>query len=223
MSSFLITSDWHFGQSEILGWERGDKFNTIQEHDEYIVELVQKWIEKLDINDTFYFLGDFGRPTRDILKRLRNIFKDAKCLTIAICGNHDGIKEQFQLMELFDRVESYPIWISPRIVLSHMPVAVWKDQLNICGHLHGSILDSPNYINANIHVAKYHPINTSNIDIALSKISKYNRRFLYEPWADMYKFTQKKSDVIYDKDRKIDLSASRFLKYFHEQQPCESE
>ena len=33
----------------------------------------------------------------------------------------------------------------------------------------------------------------------------------------------KRQVVIYDKDRKIDLSASRFLKYFHEQQPCESE
>ena len=219
----MISSDWHFGHSEILDFERGNKFKTIQEHDEYIVELVRRWIKKLGKDDTFYFLGDFGCPTQKIFEQLKDIFDNAKCFTMAVSGNHDKLQEYLRLNILFDRVEAFPVWISNRIVLSHMPVSVWKDQLNIHGHLHGSILDSPNYINANIHVANYHPINTSNIDTALSRISKYDRRFLYEPWADMYKFTQKKDDVIYDKDRKIDLSVSRFLKYFNEKHKCDSQ
>ena len=36
-------------------------------------------------------------------------------------------------------------------------------------------------------------------------------RFLYEPYAEMYKFTQPKEDVIMDKNGRIDLSASRLL------------
>lgn len=39
----------------------------------------------------------------------------------------------------------------------------------------------------------------------------YNRRFLWEPWADKYQFAQKKEDVVYDKDRNIDLAASRVI------------
>ena len=51
---------------------------------------------------------------------------------------------------------------------------------------------------------------------AFGKIPKRDRRFLYEPWADIYQFTQKKEDVIYDKNRIIDLSASRVMMWLKE-------
>ena len=73
MSKYFITSDWHLNHSDcdgrfgILNFERGSKFSTIQEHDEYIVSLVEKWLKKLGEDDTFYFLGDFGRPDSQTL------------------------------------------------------------------------------------------------------------------------------------------------------------
>ena len=43
-------------------------------------------------------------------------------------------------------------------------------------------------------------------------------RFLYEPYAEMYRFTQPKEDVIMDRDGRIDLSASRTLQRIHTEQ-----
>lgn len=216
MSNFLVTSDWHFGHynedgSGILQFERASKFNTIQEHDKYIVELVRQWLTKLHKDDTFYFLGDFGRPDSKTLSEIIRVFVEAKCHKVAIRGNHDHETETGIMQTLFDEVYDYPIWISNRIILSHFPCAVWKDQLNIHGHLHGSVLDSPNHLCASLHVANYQPINSHIVNGCLGRLPKYNRRFLWEPWADKYRFTQKQEDVVYDKDKIIDLSASRTL------------
>lgn len=211
--AWLCSSDWHFNHKEFLKFERGSKFATIQEHDRYIVELIRKSLKKLAKDDIFYFLGDFGRPTNETITELGAIFGEACCKTVAIRGNHDHETETEIMKTLFDEVYDYPIWISHRIVLSHFPCAVWKDQLNIHGHLHGSVLDSPNHLCASLHVAGYQPINNNIANGCLGRLPKYNRRFLWEPWADKYRFTQKKEDCIYDKDGNIDLAASRVMQY----------
>lgn len=217
MPNFLITSDWHFGHANdvntkgILAFERGNKFNTIQEHDKYITECIEKWLHKLAPEDTFYFLGDFGRPNSKTLSELVRIFVEAKCHKVVIRGNHDHETETEIMKTLFDEVYDYPIYISNRIVLSHFPCNVWKDQINIHGHLHGSVLNFTNHICASIHVAQYQPINNHIVNGCLGRLPKYNRRFLWEPWADKYQFTQKKEDVVYDKDGNIDLAASRVI------------
>ena len=215
--AWLCSSDWHFNHGHdnntggILKFERGSKFATIQEHDKYIVELIRKWLKKLAKDDIFYFLGDFGSPTNETITELGAIFGEACCKTVAIRGNHDHETETGIMKTLFDEVYDYPIWISHRIVLSHFPCAVWKDQLNIHGHLHGSVLDSPNHLCASLHVAGYQPINNNIANGCLGRLPKYNRRFLWEPWADKYRFTQKKEDCIYDKNGNIDLAASRVM------------
>lgn len=217
--AWLCSSDWHFNHGHdnntcgILKFERGSKFATIQEHDKYIVELIRKWLKKLAKDDIFYFLGDFGRPTNETITELGAIFGEACCKTVAIRGNHDHETETEIMKTLFDEVYDYPIWISHRIVLSHFPCAVWKDQLNIHGHLHGSVLDSSNHLCASLHVAGYQPINNNIANGCLGRLPKYNRRFLWEPWADKYCVTQKKEDCIYDKDGNIDLAASRVMQY----------
>lgn len=207
----MISGDWHFNHSQILDFERGKKFDTIYQHDMYIVNCIKKWLNKLGPEDTFYFLGDFGLPNEDILNQLNDIFALAKCNTVAIRGNHDREQESAILDKIFDKVYDYPIYISQRIVLSHFPCAVWDDQINIHGHLHNSMLNSVNHICASIHVANYSSISDQQSQSQLGKVKKYNRRFLWEPWADKYKFTGKKKDYIYNKDGIIDLSASRVL------------
>ena len=164
MSKYFITSDWHLNHSDcdgrfgILNFERDSKFSTIQEHDEYIVSLVEKWLKKLEEDDTFYFLGDFGRPDSQTLSELVRIMGAAKCHTVAVRGNHDHEEETEVMKTLFDEVHDYPIWINKRVVLSHCPCNVWRDQLNVHGHLHGAILNSDNHLCASIHVANYQPI-----------------------------------------------------------------
>lgn len=58
-------------------------------------------------------------------------------------------------------------------------------------------------------------INEKNIATVFSQLPKYNRRFLFEPWAEDYMFTQEKEDVVMNKDGCIDLSASRLLMKLH--------
>lgn len=215
---FLISSDWHFNHSNdkntggILKFERGNKFTTIQEHDKHIVELIRKWIKKLNKDDVFYFLGDFGRPTDETFQELKDIFQKARCHTVAIRGNHDHEAETEQLKELFDEVHDYPIYVSDRIVLSHRPhVEMDTSVLNISGHLHGSTLSLPNYMCASIHVNDYKPITSKQAQGKLGSLPKRDIRFLWEWFAPYYKFTQKKEDCIYDKDGNIDLAASRMM------------
>lgn len=217
MSNFLISSDWHFNHfnedgTGILSFERGNRFTTIQEHDEYIVGLVRRWLAKLHKDDTFYFLGDFGRPTNDIFRELCFIFNKAKCRKVAIRGNHDHEDEIDKMWMLFDKVYDYPIYISDRIVLSHRPhVEMDQSVLNISGHLHGSTLTLPNYMCASLHVNNYKPITNKQAEGKLGSLPKRDVRFLWEWFAPYYKFTQKKEDVVYDKNGNIDLAASRVI------------
>lgn len=216
--SFLCTSDWHLHHAKdndtggILEFERGNRFGTIQEHDNCIVELVRRWIKKLGKDDVFYFLGDFGRPTDETFQELKDIFQKARCHTVAIRGNHDHEAETEQLKELFDEVHDYPIYISDRIILSHRPhVEMDTSVLNVSGHLHGSTLSLPNYMCASIHVNGYKPITSQQVQGKLGSLPKRDIRFLWEWFAPYYKFTQKKEDCIYDKDGNIDLAASRMM------------
>lgn len=218
MSNYIIVSDFHFshgksdGTGGILEFEHGNKFTTIQEHDYFIMNCIIKWLSKLTKDDTFYFLGDFGRPTDTTIVTLVEIFGKSPCHKIAIRGNHDHEQETALMKTLFDEVYDYPIYISDRIILSHRPhVEMDQSVLNISGHLHGSTLNLPNYMCASIHVNNYKPITSQQIQGKLGSLPKRDIRFLWEWFAPYYKFTQKKEDVVYDKDGNIDLAASRVM------------
>ena len=208
---YLISSDWHFGDSNIIEHERYTEFDNIEQHDTKIVELVSKWLCKLKADDTFYFLGDWGHLKGELNDKLMNAFDKAPCRKVAIKGNHDKEQQIDEMRQFFDEIYDYPLFIADRVVLSHFPCAVWDDEINIHGHLHNSTLNSNNHICASIHVCNYKPISEKHTQSAFGKISKRNRRFLWEPWADKYKFTGKKKECIYDKNGVIDLSASRIL------------
>ena len=137
------------------------------------------------------------------------IYAGAECHYIL--GNHDHQEDIPVLKNGFHYVHKYPVYVSQKLLFSHEPQAVWESQVNVHGHLHGSILNDLRYINASIHVAGYKPVTDKYINARYAKLPKHIMRFLYEPYAEMYKFTQPKEDVIMDKNGRIDLSASRLL------------
>ena len=208
-----FTSDAHFGHYDletnrgIITFERTN-FMSIEEHDNFLMERWFSWSERLKREDRFWFLGDFGD-----LKYLYlfNLFNDKGIETHFLLGNHDNTADIPEIEKYVYQVHQYPVYLSNRLVVSHEPVGTWDSVINIHGHLHGSIIDKPNYINASIHVANYKLITEKNIANVYSKIPKWCMRFLYEPYADMYKFVQPKEDIIMDRNGKIDLSASRLL------------
>lgn len=199
-----FTSDPHFGHKNVIVFER-TRFKTPEEHDVYLLQQYMSWAKKLKKDDELYVLGDWGDTF------YLWIMTQFKCKTIFVYGNHDKQADKPLFAKAFDEVHEYPIWLSNKLVVSHIPVAVWEDTVNIHGHLHGSVLDSNNYINCSIHVADYGLISEKKISSNFSKIPTYDRRFLWEPFADLYKFTQPKEDAVYNKDCRIDLSASRVI------------
>lgn len=208
-----FTSDFHFNHWDeknergIITFER-TQFKTIQEHDNYLIDLIKSWANKWASGSTLYYLGDFGNidylPVFNFLRRY--------CIKVVfIAGNHDAAKDYDKIKEYVDEFYEYPIYLSDKLVVSHYPVAVYENQINVHGHTHGAKLVDDNHIAASIHVAKYIPISEDNINGTFGKIPQFNTRFLYEPWAADYQFTQPKEDVIMDKDGRIDLSASRVM------------
>ncbi len=204
-------SDFHFGHDVngrgIIDFERF-QFNNIQEHDDYLLKMIYDWSYRWAAGSTFWFLGDWGDTSYLwVIDLLRN--EGITCNMIY--GNHDKLEDKSTFQMFFDNVYEYPVYTSQKLILSHYPVAVYKDTINVHGHLHGSRLQDINHINASVHVADYKPISDKQLAAVYSQLPKFNRRFLYEPFAADYQFTQPKEDVIMDKDGNIDLSASRLL------------
>ena len=216
--SLFITSDFHFGHKKILETERFARFKTIEDHDEFIVKFFEDICRKMKQEDTFWFLGDFGRPSEEHVKRMKRAASETYGKCLAILGNHDKEEEQELMDQIFDHVYDVPQFVNRRLVLSHEPFPQMAPVLNVSGHLHGSTLDLTNYLCASIHVANYQPITSQRIQSQLGKMDKWNMKFLYEPWADKYKFTQKKPEVIMDANKRIDLAASRALQRLKQQE-----
>lgn len=206
-------SDLHFGHYSfytnkgITTFER-TQFKSIAEHDDYLGKVLINLSRKLTAFDEVWNLGDFG-----CIDRLgtMDLLRQTGAKVYFVYGNHDKQSDRWQFERHFDQVFLYPVYLSQKLVVSHYPVAVWPDSVNVCGHLHGAKLQTPNYICASIHVANYQPISDNHINTVFSKLPKFTRRFLYEPWANDYKFIQPKEDVIMDPNGNIDLSASRLL------------
>ena len=204
-------SDLHFGHEwngrGIINFER-TQFKTIEEHDLYIEAMIRTLCRKLKPGDEVWNLGDFGSLTK---LYTTDWIKATGAKAYFLYGNHDRQSDLSQFEHYFDQVFLYPVYLSQKLVISHYPVAVFFDTINVHGHLHGANLTPINYVNASIHVANYNPISDKYLDSVYSRLPKFTRRFMYEPFAEWYQFTQPKEDVIMDPNGVIDLSASRFL------------
>lgn len=203
----FFVSDFHFNHHNIISFER-TQFSTIEDHDSFIISKITEWSEKIPSGSTLYNLGDFG--STDFLWTI-DILRNAGIKCIFIYGNHDSASDLEKFQDYFDEVYQYPIFLSNKLVISHYPVAVYDDTLCIHGHLHGSILDSNNYITCSINDINYNPISEKYIQSRFSKLPKFNRKFLWEPFADLMKFKNNRDDIVMDKEGRIDLAATRAL------------
>lgn len=192
-------SDFHFGHKNIINFERTN-FESIEQHDDKLVKNFNNCVRP---NDIAYILGDIGN------------FEKVKLLNgrkILILGNHDPSKAYIEkhYPNLFEKIYSHPVYLSKRIVLSHEPIIVGDDILNVHGHLHGSLLDLPNYYNVSAREIQYMPVSKKAIDKRLFNCApKHSERFLLEWYAKHYKFTQPKPDIVMDENMKIKLKESR--------------
>lgn len=214
-------SDFHFGHKPIIKFERF-QFSTIQEHDEYIITLLEK---TLQATDALYFLGDFGYLEGELLTRFQNLPCYKK---VIIKGNHDERQAKYYRENYgFTEVSDVPIFLNKRVVLSHEPIPVKDDTLNIHGHLHGAKLIKSNYINVSIAVANYQLLSRKTIDKLLSQTSKVSEKFLEEWYSDLYETTIPRTDLLvsnlgkiigftnlaWDRERRVQINKQNLVGY----------
>lgn len=197
-------SDTHFGHLGILRFERSE-FSSIEEHDNYLIDLLKGVLRP---NDELWHLGDFGFCSDSLLEKWSSIKCSKKVL---IRGNHD--KSVRKLGLYFDEIHTTPVFLSKRVLLSHEPFPVTDGVLNVHGHLHGSYLSYPNYLNISVAVCGYKLWKESDLINRASALPKDDYSFLYEWYADGYVFKEGVIDnvVLSPNDSSIMLDASRRL------------
>ena len=135
----FITSDTHFGHSNLINSMRG-QFWTVAEMD---ATLIKNWNAMVSPRDTIYHLGDFSfastARTIEILKKLNG----KKHL---VYGNHDKNMRKDILKEFFVwRKDYYELnYEGHKIPLSHYPMLEWNRSRHgavmFHGHMHGKSL-----------------------------------------------------------------------------------
>lgn len=181
-----IISDLHFGDKGILTYER-TKFKNPEEHDEFLIKVINQTIQK---TDTFVCLGDLGIRWEEPLSKIKNCARK-----ILIMGNHDH-DNKTKYKKYFDEVYPGPLFVNKFTVLSHEPIPVSEHFINIHGHLHNSYLDDEHHVNVSIAMAKY---KLFPLDDIYNKVQNYPRiraSFLKEWYADKYIFTDTRKDCL---------------------------
>jgi calcineurin-like phosphoesterase family protein len=174
METFFI-SDTHFGHSNILKFSPKQRaFDTIAEHDEYII---QKWNETVKKSDRVFHLGDFafGQEAVRLAKRLNGI----KTL---VAGNHDTYSTGAYLEAGFHKVTGNCYF--DNCVLSHIPIHPGqlkhnkRLKYNLHGHMHQRKVQDTRYFNCAVEQINLTPINYDAIQSILQKQDNVYNRWL---------------------------------------------
>lgn len=140
MSNTFFVSDHHFGHSNILTFKDNEGnlirpgFDSIEEHDEFIIQQHNKIVGD---TDRVYLMGDLV-----INKKFLHLTERLKGRKVLLMGNHDifGAKEYLKYVE---DVRAYKVFSKHGIICSHIPLSDnifprWK--LNVHGHLHSFLV-----------------------------------------------------------------------------------
>lgn len=151
MNQVHFISDTHYSHKNIIrgtsDWVDKDKtrwFNTIEEHNTCLVNVINSKVREDDI---LYHLGDWSFGGFENISEFR---KQLNCKTIhLILGNHDHHIEnnRNRIQNLFESVQHYKEIIvhNQLIILSHYSMRVWnklhKNSWMLYGHSHGTLPD----------------------------------------------------------------------------------
>ena len=165
-----VTSDFHFNHKNILNTCR--KFESIEEHNEYIIKQYNSVVGK---DDLVYVLGD---AAWNPLKESKALIERLHGRKILIIGNHDqGSIGAYKSIGFID-VINHPVYYSSKIILSHYPVQECYNNpfcINVHGHLHQAVLTLPNYFNCNIELHDFKPINMKEYEKLADQICRSTR------------------------------------------------
>lgn len=166
MASTYFTADTHFGHKNILRLGHGRPFDSIEEHDQ---TLIDNWNRVVKQADRLFFLGDFsfyGRQrTVQTLKRLNGTIH-------WIRGNHDPkTNPDPTRVAAFRDMDELTVGSGPDrqlIVLCHYPLLTWNREHHgswtLHGHSHGNLVtDNTARLDIGVDVWNYAPVSYEQI------------------------------------------------------------
>lgn len=141
MKTYFI-ADLHLGHINCLSYDNRP-FMDIETHDK---EIVRRWNDKVDEDDTVWILGDFS--WLDSVNTCK-IFKQLKGHKNLCVGNHDHkLLKQKSIRDLFEEIVDYKeIWYDkdstvPGLVLCHYPIPCFNHHYHNWVHLYGHVHSS---------------------------------------------------------------------------------
>lgn len=146
-------SDTHFGHASIV--ERGHRpFANVSEMDAAIADA---WRARVKDKDLIYHLGDVAWNASGI-----QLFESLPGTKRLILGNHDNgrrLAPMVQRLELFHRFTEFGF------IATHMPMMMerGREPINVHGHVHGTDVAYPGYVNISVEKTDYAPIHLDDV------------------------------------------------------------
>lgn len=161
MAETFFIADTHFGHINAL--EFRSQFDTIEQHDEHIID---RWNRTVRPQDIVYHLGDVVMNRRCIptVGRLNGHKR-------LVRGNHDlfNLKDW---LPYFENVMGVRVFEKHGFVCSHIPLhpeSVKRWGFNVHGHLHSNALEDPHYLCVSCEQVDYTPVALPDILATLER------------------------------------------------------
>lgn len=151
-NNIWFISDTHFGHGNlVLNFTLNDtgvparvdprtnaRFNSVEEHDEYLIE---QWNKNVQPQDKVWHLGDvIMGPKKDYDRTLSRLNGHKRLLL----GNHDQLKGT-TLSNWFEKIEVWRLFKEHNFIMTHVPIYrdqfKQKVQFNVHGHTHENNVD----------------------------------------------------------------------------------
>ena len=130
--STWVWSDLHLNHTNIIGYEK----RPFKDSEEMTEHFVKVWKNTVSKRDFIINLGDvFLYGSKEWLS---DLVRDCPGRKYLILGNHDRRNIQFWHDVGFEFVSPYPIIFRNKYILSHAPIEVPRQCLNVYGHVHGN-------------------------------------------------------------------------------------
>lgn len=144
-----FTSDLHHKHKNICDYTNRKTVTTPEEHDNWLVKLWNKQVQKSDI---IYHLGDLSFATK--YNQVADFVSQLNGQKFLIKGNHDRTENLNQLKEdnlIQDWYDYKEIKINNnKVILFHFPISSWHQQHRGSFHLHGHSHGSASHLKGKI-------------------------------------------------------------------------
>jgi calcineurin-like phosphoesterase family protein len=202
----FVIGDLHLNEMSLIQKAR-QQFESCEAHNAY---LIMRWnkVVKTD-EDVVYVIGDIGRDK----EKIKEVFSKLRGYKILIAGNHDTMPKEFY-EEIFDEVYWHPVYLTDRLLLSHIPRMIEDGNINVHGHTHWINIDDKKHFNVSCEVVDFQPQPLSKYEKVLTRIAREEIHFMREWYKDIQKPVEgKMPTVVVDEKGYIDVRATFALRH----------